>query len=277
MSHYENYSQTAGSYDTTRAAIGAEIWLGHLVETFGDLAKLRVLDAGCGTGNYMLALAAHVGHVTALDMNEEMLAEARQKATRAQLDEKIEFVADQMLDLPFEDGSFDAVMFNQVLHHLDPEEKSGFENLRGAMAEAARVVGNDGLIFINACSRVQMQRGYWYYSLIPGARQRGLDRTIGTQDLKDVLAGLGMGSVSRTVLLDALLLGEANFNARGPLDAAWRAGDSIWALASDDELAAALTKIAEMERDGLLEAYMNDLDDDRRLVGQTTFWCARGS
>lgn len=274
MSQYEDYSRIAGHYDTTRSAIGSEIWLGHLVSQFGEFSGVRVLDAGCGTGNYALVLARHVGHVTALDINERMLAEAHAKAVAAQLGDRIEFRSGELLDLPFDAGSFNAVMFNQVLHHLEQLDESGFERHRSAISEAARVLRKGGIILINACSRAQMQRGFWYHALIPGANRRGLDRTIGSQDLEDALRAAGFGAVSRTVPLDAVLQGEASFNPCGPLDATWRAGDSIWAFASDEELISALARVKEMERTGSLEAFMHEHDCDRRCIGQTTFWYA---
>ena len=79
MSQYESYDKAAGHYDTTRSAIGMEIWFGHLLANFSGLSGVRVLDAGCGTGNYAVALASVVGTVTGLDLNEEMLAEAQQR------------------------------------------------------------------------------------------------------------------------------------------------------------------------------------------------------
>ncbi|MGI9413238.1 MAG: methyltransferase domain-containing protein [Hyphomicrobiales bacterium] len=120
MSQYEDYDRTADHYDTTRSAVGSEIWLGHLMSRFGELGAVRVLDAGCGTGNYALEIARHVGHVTAFDFNERMIAEARTKAAGAKLNDRIAFRAGKLPALPFEPGSFDAVMFNQVLHHLEP-------------------------------------------------------------------------------------------------------------------------------------------------------------
>ena len=119
MSHYENYSQTAGSYDTTRSAIGSEIWLGQLLARLNNLGTIKLLDAGCGTGNYTLELAPHVAHITAFDMNDAMLGEARTKTQTAGLSDKVDFHAGQLLNLPFENESFDVVMFNQVLHHLE--------------------------------------------------------------------------------------------------------------------------------------------------------------
>lgn len=274
MSEYENYSQTAGSYDTTRAAIGSDIWLGHLISNFGQLGNIRVLDAGCGTGNYTIELARHGVHVTAFDINEAMLGEARAKVQAEDLDQNVEFHSGQLLDLPFADAEFDVVMFNQVLHHLEPLDNVGFINHTRAVNEAARVLRKDGLVLINTCSKAQIADGYWYYSLAPDARNRCLERTIGASDLRAALTDAGFSNMSRTVPLDELLLGKANFVAAGPLNAEWRAGDSFWAYAHPSELDAVLARVNKMQKDASLEAYLDQFDKNRHHLGQTTFWCA---
>jgi SAM-dependent methyltransferase len=71
----------------------------------------RVLDVGAGTGA-MALLAAELGYrVTALDVSEGMLAQARSKAEERGLD--IEFVVGSSTSPPA--GPFDAVMERHVL------------------------------------------------------------------------------------------------------------------------------------------------------------------
>jgi len=80
-----------------------------------------VLDAGCGTGHYAVALAQAGFHVTGIDYAPGMLAHARAKQTQA-LDNHLTFRRmdlDQRLDLP--DASFDHVINISVLQNVaDP-------------------------------------------------------------------------------------------------------------------------------------------------------------
>lgn len=62
----------------------------------------RVLDACCGTGDLAVAAEREGGIVTGLDFSPEMLARAARKST------SIAWVQGDLLDLPFDDGSFDA-------------------------------------------------------------------------------------------------------------------------------------------------------------------------
>lgn len=274
MSKYENYTQTSNHYDTARTAIGSEIWLGHLTANFDNPAEIHLLDAGCGTGNYTFALANHVGQVSAFDMNEGMLSKAKEKAVLSGLDHKITFHQGQFPNLPFDDDSQDVVMFNQVLHHLEINDKNQFIGMEQVIKEVARILRKGGLLLINACSRAQIQKAYWYYSLIPQAMQQSLRATIGTKDMKNLLSTNGFSNISRTVPLEDPLLGEANFNAQGPLDPKWRAADSIWAFATPDELEDGLKRVNIMKGEGTLSNYLEQHDKPRLQMGQTVFWCA---
>ncbi|MDF2702212.1 MAG: uncharacterized protein K0S10_1156, partial [Rubrobacteraceae bacterium] len=55
MSSYENYTQKAGNYDKTREPVGTEIIVGCFAHAPVPLDRMRVLDAGSGTGSYSQA------------------------------------------------------------------------------------------------------------------------------------------------------------------------------------------------------------------------------
>jgi putative AdoMet-dependent methyltransferase len=76
-----------------------------------------VLDIGTGTGNLALKYLGCGAEVTGLDPSEGMLAKARQKAGA---DSPIRFmrVEQPFLQIPFADGSFDAVVSAYAFHHL---------------------------------------------------------------------------------------------------------------------------------------------------------------
>ncbi len=112
-----------------------------------DLMRLRsgqrVLDAGCGTGILLEALARAVGptgRVVGLDHNPAFLTEARQRIETADVRDVVELREGDALALPFAEGSFDASHCERLLLHLaDPGR---------AVAELARVTRPGGWVVV---------------------------------------------------------------------------------------------------------------------------------
>jgi SAM-dependent methyltransferase len=72
-----------------------------------------VLDVGTGTGVFAEAFSKKGLHVTGVDANESLLADARVYMPAAR------FVKGSAEALPFSDGSFDLVFLGHVLHEAD--------------------------------------------------------------------------------------------------------------------------------------------------------------
>ena len=97
------------------------VWL-----VFQHFQDIHILDGGCGTGQYTEAfISKGLGKATLLDSNPKMLSVAREKLKAAIDDRTIDTVVQAELpDLPFEDGIFDAVMYNFVLHFWMQEKET---------------------------------------------------------------------------------------------------------------------------------------------------------
>ena len=176
--------------------------------------------------------------------------------------------------LPFEDGCFDAVMVNQVLHYLPDSPNDGWPLLRRVLGEFARVLRPGGVAVINTCSHEQLRRGWWFASLVPEAVETIRRRHADTEVLKGLLAEAGLIPRGRFVPSDAVMQGGAYFDGRGPLDPAWRRGDSLWSMVSESELERALDRIRALDEAGTLEAFFAEHDCMRPSVGQVGFHCA---
>jgi demethylmenaquinone methyltransferase/2-methoxy-6-polyprenyl-1,4-benzoquinol methylase len=95
----------------------------------GDL----VLDACCGTGDLALAAAAAgAEHVVGLDFSPRMLDLARRKS------QSIDWIEGDMLALPFEPASFDAVTVGFGVRNVDDLE-AGLRELRRVLRPGGRL------------------------------------------------------------------------------------------------------------------------------------------
>ncbi|WCJ39930.1 Sterol 24-C-methyltransferase [Euphorbia peplus] len=78
----------------------------------------RVLDAGCGVGGPMRAIAAHSGaNVVGITINEYQVTRARAHNKKAGLDKTCEVVCGNFLAMPFDDDSFDGAYSIEATCH----------------------------------------------------------------------------------------------------------------------------------------------------------------
>ena len=234
LTEYENYSVTSHSYDTTRQPIGLEVILGCFAATNTcPLHEQIILDAGCGTGNYLQAIHDKVGICHGIEINEGMLAQAQSKFgndSHAKLDHG------SLLNLPYPDDFFDGIMCNQVIHHLDdPGMTDGFPNVKAMLASAYRVLRPQGVLVINMCSRQQLVDGFWWADFIPKIVDKMAARIPSLDLTGKMLEVVGFQKEGIIVPLHEILQGPSYFDPKGPLQKSFRDGDSTWALLSEAE------------------------------------------
>jgi SAM-dependent methyltransferase len=124
-------------------------------------AGMGVLDVGTGLG-YAAARAAERGAVaTGVDIADELLALARQRHPG------IGFLPADAEDLPFAEGSFDALVCNFTINHLPRPER--------AMREFARVVAPGGGLALSAWD--VSERNRFLGILVDAARKCGVTRS----------------------------------------------------------------------------------------------------
>ena len=119
-----------------RGAVGVvDFFLRHLEP------GMSVLDCGCGPGTITQGIAEIVapGRVVGCDLEPGMVARATAEAEGKGLD-NLSFQVGNILDLPFEDNTFDAVMSCAVTEHLSEPVK--------AMSELGRVAKQGGIVGI---------------------------------------------------------------------------------------------------------------------------------
>ncbi len=113
-----DYSRIASVYDKGRSLPDelVDLWIRLLSRYVDDLAHTRILDLGCGTGRFTVAMATQLRcHVTGADSSEEMLSKARDKDSN----NLIEWDCQDAQNLTYDDESFDMVFMSHLLHHVD--------------------------------------------------------------------------------------------------------------------------------------------------------------
>jgi ubiquinone/menaquinone biosynthesis C-methylase UbiE len=128
--YYDEFSQRYehGRHDGYHALIDAlEIELALRYAT-----GKRVLEAGCGTGLILRALAPHAERAVGIDLSAGMLSHARRRGLRV--------AQASVTELPFADASFDVVCSFKVLAHVQP--------IAQAVAELSRVTRPGGHLLL---------------------------------------------------------------------------------------------------------------------------------
>ena len=157
----------------------------------------RVLDSCCGTGDLALACLRAGGRVTGLDFSERMLERARRKSG------EIEWVRGDALELPFEDGAFDAATVGFGVRNL--------ADLEAGLAELRRVLRPGGRLGVLEITRPRGLLGpfyrVWFDAIVPllgkvlpgGSAYTYLPASVrrfpGPDDLAVLLRSAGFGEV----------------------------------------------------------------------------------
>lgn len=106
-----------------------------ILSMVGDVAGLRVLDAGCGSGVHAAALVERGAILTGIDASAELL-----KFARYRLQDRARFaVADLNEPLPFDNAAFDLIMASLVMHYL-PDWSHPLSEFARLLAKGGRLV-----------------------------------------------------------------------------------------------------------------------------------------
>lgn len=111
----------------------------NILRVAGGRKLGRVLSLGCGDGQFEIALAPHVGHVTALDISPEAIELAQRQLAVAGVN-NVDFRCQPLAELDWDKG-FDAVICLAFLHHVRPSD------LPGMLQTACRALAPGGFFY----------------------------------------------------------------------------------------------------------------------------------
>src|ERR1700722_1991513 len=111
---------------------GRRTFLDGVIAGLGLPAEPRILDAGCGSGRFMVELSK-LGAVTGVELSDTSVDLARRRGLG-------EVVAGSVLEMPFADASFDLAVSLDVIEHLEDD--------LAALRELRRTVAPGGALLV---------------------------------------------------------------------------------------------------------------------------------
>jgi SAM-dependent methyltransferase len=130
----QHWDHVHGRGEVITAAIDDAVGAAAL-EHFGDITGKRLLDLGCGLGEYSLFFAEHGAQVTAIDTSAVAIEALRAHCAQDSI-ANVNPVVASAFDID-QLGPFDAVFGSMILHHLEPFDHFA-EVLRAAMVPGGR-------------------------------------------------------------------------------------------------------------------------------------------
>ena len=127
------------------------------IRQYVELRAKRILDIGCGLGMYVSQFRQFSDDVYGVDIDPDKIARASEWLPNLRVSPAEE--------LPFEDDSFDLILLNEVIEHVDDDRRT--------IAEAYRVLAPGGHIVVYAPNRLYPfeTHGFFFARQIPRAVQ----------------------------------------------------------------------------------------------------------
>ena len=133
-------------------------------ETFNFLSMhakvngLRLLEVGCGEGDFAALCKSKGAEIVAIDVDEEAVSAAIEKGVNAR---HVDFIA-------FEDAPFDVIIFTRSLHHI--------HNLKFAVERAVSLTKPDGILMLEEfdVANINEKTARWYYDIVSVLSAAGL-------------------------------------------------------------------------------------------------------
>jgi ubiquinone/menaquinone biosynthesis C-methylase UbiE len=145
----KRYYDMVGDWNIPIVHMGGLSATDELMEMLDLNESLDVMEVACGTGYSTCRVAnTYHCHITAVDYSEEMIAKARERAQKEQIDEYIAFEVADAFNLPFEDNTFDVAFFESFLNILAGDKDR-------VLTEIVRVVKPGGYVGANEVFRTE--------------------------------------------------------------------------------------------------------------------------
>ena len=217
-----NYNEISKTYDDVRKSDLTLVQ--RLTQVLPPRSDLRILDLGCGTGNYTdLFQRLTQAQVFGVDPSGGMLEKAREKDTN------VTFKIGQADNIPFENDFFDFTYMTDIIHHVP--------DIEAMFGEIKRVLKSGGVGCVVTQSHQQIEaRPIAHY--FPGTARVDKERYPDIPEIIRAASSQNFIELGSEILSEKPIELDADF-----LELVRKKGYSMLHLISDEEYQAGLQKL----------------------------------
>lgn len=166
-------------------------FLDHALEALGDPAGKRILEVGCGQGQLAVWLATQGATVVALDVSAGNIRVTTRRAAATGVAERVTADTTPIELYAGADASFDAIIGNQVLHHVELDQ--AMPNIHRMLRPGGITVFCEPVLFVPPMvSRIRDSRAVTRF--FPSRKDTPDERAISTDDLSKIAAPFDVAS-----------------------------------------------------------------------------------
>ena len=117
----------------------------YLANRWKEKGYEKLLDFGCGLGRHAVFFAKQGFQVSAFDLSEDGIDHLEQWAKGERLQIRLHLA--DMLNLPYDDASFDCIFAYHVISHTDTQ------GMKTILQQIRRILKPGGEIYLTLCSK----------------------------------------------------------------------------------------------------------------------------
>ena len=221
---------TAKIYSQYRKPVGLDIILNNIKSLGKEPHETKILDLGCGVGNYTMELFNRGYDMTAADYSQNMLDVLKNKIVAINSDDNrtINTFTIDLKNLPDskEYYGYDVVIVNQVIHHLNDFDQD-FCHLKNVFRFINEILVHDGLFILNTSDLDQHLYGMWWGKWFTDEITQYCKRYCSFNQIRQISLDTGFSNVEQTICSEPFI-GNSYFDPRTVLDPNILDSDTMW-------------------------------------------------